>query len=144
MTTELQTIIEKAWDNRADLSPSSGHADVQDAVKTTLAGLDAGTLRVAEKIDGDWVVHQWVKKAVLLSFRLEDNRGMGASPLQFYDKVPTKFEGFTDADFAKGGYRVVPQRIEFWTDRKNRLHERTIYLRDADAPGGWRTEMIYP
>ena len=111
MTTELQTIIEKAWDNRADLSPTSGHADVQDAVKTTLAGLDAGTLRVAEKIDGDWVVHQWVKKAVLLSFRLENNRGMGASPLQFYDKVPTKFEGFTDADFANGGYRVVPPAV---------------------------------
>src|SRR5690606_16618683 len=80
-------------------------------VKTTLAGLDAGTLRVAEKIDGDWVVHQWVKKAVLLSFRLENNRGMGASPLQFYDKVPTKFEGFTDADFANGGYRVVPPAV---------------------------------
>ncbi|MGE4368045.1 MAG: 2,3,4,5-tetrahydropyridine-2,6-dicarboxylate N-succinyltransferase [Burkholderiaceae bacterium] len=111
MTTELQTIIEKAWDNRADLSPTSGHADVHDAVKTTLAGLDAGTLRVAEKIDGQWMVHQWVKKAVLLSFRLENNRGMGAAPLQFYDKVATKFEGFTDDDFARGGYRVVPPAV---------------------------------
>jgi 2,3,4,5-tetrahydropyridine-2-carboxylate N-succinyltransferase len=111
MTTDLQTTIEQAWENRGELSPDSGHAGVQDAVQTTLAGLDAGTLRVAEKTDGDWVVHQWVKKAVLLSFRLENNAVMGQAPLQFYDKVPTKFDSYDAQTFADGGFRVVPPAV---------------------------------
>ncbi|NYT59468.1 2,3,4,5-tetrahydropyridine-2,6-dicarboxylate N-succinyltransferase [Alcaligenaceae bacterium] len=111
MNKDLQSTIEEAWDNRADLSPSSGHAAVRNAVQATLAALDAGQLRVAEKISGDWVVHQWVKKAVLLSFRLEDNKVQGHGPLQFYDKVDTKFQSYDAAAFAQGGFRVVPPAV---------------------------------
>ncbi len=89
----LQTTIEQAWDQRAELSPSSAPAAVREAVGHVIAELNAGRLRVAEKRAGDWVVHQWVKKAVLLSFRLEDNRPVESGDLRFYDKVPTKFEG---------------------------------------------------
>ena len=92
-------IIEDAWENRASLKPTK---PLKDAVKAVIAGLDAGKLRVAEKSGGEWITHQWLKKAVLLSFRLEDNRVM--SRLHF-DKVPSKFEKF---DFRKGGFRVVP------------------------------------
>ncbi len=116
MTQQLQNIIDTAWDQRADFSPSTAPADVRDAVAQVLAGLDAGTLRVAQKEGGEWIVNQWIKKAVLLSFRLENNvqmpaaAGLGGS-LQFYDKVPTKFADYTAEDFAKGGFRVVPPAV---------------------------------
>ncbi|MFM1991816.1 MAG: hypothetical protein RJA99_4773 [Pseudomonadota bacterium] len=109
--TALHTTIEQAWEQRTQLSPASAPKDVRDAVDHVIAELNAGRLRVAEKTGGDWVVHQWVKKAVLLSFRLEDNRPVQAGGLQFYDKVPTKFDGFTAQDFAAGGYRVVPPAV---------------------------------
>ena len=96
---KAQQIIEEAWDNRANLKPSKA---LRDAVEEAIAGLDSGTLRVAEKKGGEWVTHQWLKKAVLLSFRLQDNRVMEK---RFYDKVPSKFESF---DFHKAGFRVVP------------------------------------
>jgi 2,3,4,5-tetrahydropyridine-2,6-dicarboxylate N-succinyltransferase len=92
-------IIEDAWEHRAALKPAK---PLRDAVKAVLAALDAGKLRVAEKSGGQWITHQWLKKAVLLSFRLEDNRVMER---RYYDKVPSKFEKF---DFRKGGFRVVP------------------------------------
>jgi len=92
-------IIEDAWENRATLKPAK---PLRDAVKAVLAALDAGRLRVAEKSGGQWITHQWLKKAVLLSFRLADNRVMER---RYYDKVPSKFEKF---DFRKGGFRVVP------------------------------------
>ncbi|TEA78043.1 2,3,4,5-tetrahydropyridine-2,6-dicarboxylate N-succinyltransferase [Allopusillimonas ginsengisoli] len=111
MTTDLQPTIEQAWDNRAQLSPTSGHDDIYAAVQATLAGLDAGSLRVAEKTGGHWVVHQWIKKAVLLSFRLENNAILGQAPLQFYDKVPTKFDHYDAKAFAEGGFRVVPPAV---------------------------------
>lgn len=111
MNTDLQAVLEKAWDDRANLSSSTVSAEVRDAVNTALAGLDAGTLRVAEKKDGDWIVNQWLKKAVLLSFRLNDNVVMNTSPMQFFDKVPLKFQDFTDEDFKAGGYRVVPNAV---------------------------------
>lgn len=111
MTSDLQRIIEQAWEGRTALSPASLDADLRNAVQTTLDGLDAGRLRVAEKKDGQWLVHQWVKKAVLLSFRLEDNRVLGNGPLQFYDKVPTKFDSYDERDFAEGGFRVVPPAV---------------------------------
>ncbi len=111
MSIDLQSVLEKAWDDRANLSPASANAEVRDAVNTALAGLDAGTLRVAEKKDGDWVVNQWLKKAVLLSFRLNDNVAMNDAPMQFFDKVPLKFDGFSEADFKAGGYRVVPPAV---------------------------------
>ena len=113
-TEQLQTVINAAWEDRASLSPAT-RGEARDAVETAISGLDAGTFRVAEKTDGDWVVHQWLKKAVLLGFRLEGNRVMSGGPSRlgmggghFYDKVPSKFEGWTEDDFAKAAFRVVP------------------------------------
>ena len=108
-----QDIINEAWENRASLGPSTTGA-IRTAVEDTLARLDAGELRVAEKRDGQWLVHQWAKKAVLLSFRLSDNMPMGfggGEPFSFYDKVPTKFAGWTDAQFRDAGVRVVPPAV---------------------------------
>ncbi|RZA29981.1 MAG: 2,3,4,5-tetrahydropyridine-2,6-dicarboxylate N-succinyltransferase, partial [Lysobacteraceae bacterium] len=96
MTQQLQNIIDTAWEQRAEFSPSNAPAELRDAVAHVLAGLDAGSLRVAEKSSGDWVVNQWIKKAVLLSFRLENNVQVPAGGgMQFYDKVPTKFADYT-------------------------------------------------
>ncbi len=106
--SELQTIIDQAWENRADLAPRSAPAKIGAAVNEVIAGLDAGKMRVAEKINGAWVVHQWVKKAVLLSFRLEDNVPMAGAATQYFDKVPSKFASYSREDFALGGFRVVP------------------------------------
>ncbi len=112
MTQPLQTIIDQAWEERADFSPKSAPAEVRDAVAAVIARLDDGSLRVAQKDSGAWVVNQWVKKAVLLSFRLEDNFTMPAGQhVQFYDKVPTKFANYTADDFARGGFRVVPPAV---------------------------------
>ena len=107
----LQDVIEVAWETRATLSPSSTNASVRDAVDAVLTKLDRGELRVAEKIDGAWHTHQWIKKAVLLSFRLLDNRVMPGASTQYYDKVPVKFEAYSPADFAAGGFRVVPPAV---------------------------------
>ncbi len=91
---------------------SNGTAELRDAVSHVINGLDNGSIRVAEKTSGDWVVNQWVKKAVLLSFRLEDNVVLPSDgTMQFYDKVPTKFANYTAEDFAKGGFRVVPPAV---------------------------------
>jgi 2,3,4,5-tetrahydropyridine-2-carboxylate N-succinyltransferase len=111
MTQQLQTIIDTAWEQRAEISPNSATAEVRDAVSHVLAGLDDGSLRVAQKDSGSWVVNQWIKKAVLLSFRLENNVPVASGDIQFYDKVPTKFAGYTPEDFAKGGFRVVPPAV---------------------------------
>ena len=112
MSQQLQQIIDTAWENRADFSPKSAPNDVREAVAHVIAELDKGALRCAEKKDGDWVVNQWVKKAVLLSFRLEDNAPMPSGGYsQFYDKVPSKFANYTAEDFAAGGFRVVPPAI---------------------------------
>jgi 2,3,4,5-tetrahydropyridine-2-carboxylate N-succinyltransferase len=112
MTQQLQQIIDQAWEDRASFSPKSAPAEVRDAVAHVLAQLDSGALRVAQKDSGGWVVNQWIKKAVLLSFRLEDNQPMPAGGnMQFYDKVPTKFAAYTEEDFAKGGFRVVPPAV---------------------------------
>lgn len=112
MTQQLQQIIDQAWEDRANINPANGAAELRDAVSHVIAGLDAGTIRVAEKTSGDWVVNQWVKKAVLLSFRLENNVVMPSDgTMQFYDKVPTKFASYTPEDFAKGGFRVVPPAV---------------------------------
>ena len=112
MTQQLQNIIETAWEQRAEISPSNASAEVRDAVAHVLAGLDNGSLRVAQKDTGSWVVNQWIKKAVLLSFRLENNVQVPAGGgMQFYDKVPTKFADYTAEDFARGGFRVVPPAV---------------------------------
>ena len=112
MTQALQNIIDQAWEDRASLSPQSAPAAIREAVAHVIEHLNDGSLRVAQKDSGSWVVNQWVKKAVLLSFRLEDNVAMPAgADMQFYDKVPTKFANYTAADFAKGGFRVVPPAV---------------------------------
>ncbi|MDD3675002.1 2,3,4,5-tetrahydropyridine-2,6-dicarboxylate N-succinyltransferase [Thauera propionica] len=107
----LQQIIDDAFENRASLSPSSAPAEIRNAVEEVIAGLDAGTLRVAEKKDGQWVVNQWIKKAVLISFRLRDNEVVQAGGLNFYDKVATKFGDCTPEQFREGGFRVVPPAV---------------------------------
>ena len=110
MSQSPQSIIEQAWENRANLSPEAVSGEIRNAVNAVLEGLNTGSIRVAERRSvGKWEVNQWVKKAVLLSFRLEDNKPMGAGGYtQFYDKVPSKFENYTAEDFANGGFRVVP------------------------------------
>ena len=104
----LQSTIEQAWDNRANISSTSAGAGVREAVNETINQLDKGTLRVAEKINGEWIIHQWAKKAVLLSFRLQDNELLKDGYSQYFDKVPSKFEGFSAERFQQAGYRVVP------------------------------------
>jgi 2,3,4,5-tetrahydropyridine-2,6-dicarboxylate N-succinyltransferase len=115
MHNQLAATIDAAWEERASLSTASAPAAIRDAVEHVLADLDAGRLRVAEKVGAEWVTHQWIKKAVLLSFRLTDNMGIGLSgpavPFRFYDKVKTKFAQYTDADFAAAGVRVVPPAV---------------------------------
>ncbi|MCK0512973.1 2,3,4,5-tetrahydropyridine-2,6-dicarboxylate N-succinyltransferase [Aromatoleum buckelii] len=108
---DLQKIIDDAFENRANLSPSAAPAAVRDAVAAVIAGLDAGSLRVAEKIDGNWTVNQWIKKAVLISFRLADNEVMAGGTNQYFDKVPTKFGDYTPEQFREGGFRVVPPAV---------------------------------
>ncbi|WP_113906203.1 2,3,4,5-tetrahydropyridine-2,6-dicarboxylate N-succinyltransferase [Aliidiomarina celeris] len=104
----LQTQIETAFERRADFSPQTAPADVREAVNQVLSQLDNGSLRVAEKIDGSWVVHEWVKKAVLLSFRLNDNELMDGAETRFFDKVPSKYANYSAADFQRDGVRIVP------------------------------------
>jgi 2,3,4,5-tetrahydropyridine-2,6-dicarboxylate N-succinyltransferase len=104
----LQQTIEAAFETRANLNAGNATEDVKQAVEETLQQLDDGKLRVAEKTGGDWVVHQWLKKAVLLSFRLRDNEIMQGGYTHFYDKVDSKFTRYSQEDFAAGGYRVVP------------------------------------
>jgi len=106
--TDLQSVIGKAFDNRANISPNNAEPTLKDAVAEVIDGLDAGTLRVAEKIGGEWVTHQWVKKAVLLSFRLQDNAVVRDGYTNYFDKVPAKFADYRAADFRAGGFRVVP------------------------------------
>ncbi len=105
---QLQKTIDDAFEKRAEISPSKAPATVKEAVEKVVADLDAGRIRVAEKKGSDWVVNQWVKKAVLLSFRLRDNEIMQGGYAHYFDKVDSKFARYTQADFVAGGYRVVP------------------------------------
>ncbi len=111
ITHPLASLIEDAFERRTELSPARSPSDLITALDSILDDLNAGRLRVAEKIDGQWVTHQWIKKAVLLYFRTHDNRVVGGSPSVYFDKVPLKFDGFTDARFREGGYRVVPTAL---------------------------------
>jgi 2,3,4,5-tetrahydropyridine-2,6-dicarboxylate N-succinyltransferase len=112
MSQALQTAIEAAWEARETLSISTT-GEVRDAVEAAIEGLDNGSFRVAEKIDGAWAVHQWLKKAVLLSFRLNDNVVVdgGAAGAPAFDKVPSKFAGWGEERFRAGGFRVVPGAV---------------------------------
>ena len=112
MTQQLQTLIDNAWENRASISPAAAPKEVVDAVEHVIAELNTGKLRVATREGvGQWTVHQWIKKAVLLSFRLKDNVLMKSGDLNFFDKVPTKFEGMSEAEIAATGVRVVPPAV---------------------------------
>ncbi len=105
----LRALIEDAWESRSELTPQSASGQVRGAVEAAIGMLDAGALRVAEKRGPEWHVHQWLKKAVLLSFRLAPNAALAAGGgLNFYDKVPLKFAGWDEARFAAAGARVVP------------------------------------
>ena len=109
-----QEAIEQAWEQRSQLNSESAPQALREAIDQTLAQLDAGQLRVAEKREGAWIVHQWLKKAVLLSFRLQNNRVLGQpadTALRFYDKVDTKFARFDEAQFRASGIRVVPPAV---------------------------------
>ena len=110
MSHPLQVIIEELWERRTELSPQSP-VDTIAAINMVIGELDSGALRVAEKINGEWITHQWVKKAVLLSFRVRDNRVQEAGDIRFFDKVDTKFEGWSEEQFRQGGFRVVPGTI---------------------------------
>jgi len=109
--SDLSAVIDAGWERRAELSPQNVDAELRDAVEQAIAGLDAGRLRVAEKRDGAWAVNQWLKKAVLLSFRIQENRVVDAGHTKFYDKVPLKYAGYTAEQFASGGTRVVPDAV---------------------------------
>ncbi|MDG1468972.1 MAG: 2,3,4,5-tetrahydropyridine-2,6-dicarboxylate N-succinyltransferase [Glaciecola sp.] len=106
--SNLKTIIERAFDARDTISPSTASAEIKDAVNQAIDLLNSGQARVAEKIDGEWVVHQWLKKAVLLFFRCYNNDVIEGAESKFYDKVPLKFSDYTAERFAKEGMRVVP------------------------------------
>ncbi len=112
MTQALQTLIDTAWDNRANLTAASAPTEIRDAVEHVVAELDAGRLRVATReAVGQWTVHQWIKKAVLLSFRLRDNELVEAGDLSFFDKVPTKYAGMSADQLQATGVRVVPPAV---------------------------------
>ena len=112
MTQQLQQIIDTAWDNRANFSAASAPQEVRDAVEHVIAELNVGKLRVATRQGvGQWTVNQWIKKAVLLSFRLNDNVIMKAGDLAFFDKVPTKFSHLSPEEMAATGVRVVPPAV---------------------------------
>ncbi|MEQ4707996.1 2,3,4,5-tetrahydropyridine-2,6-dicarboxylate N-succinyltransferase [Providencia huaxiensis] len=104
----LQAIIEQAFEERANITPNTVSSSVKQAVLDTIALLDSGKLRVAEKIAGVWVTHQWLKKAVLLSFRIQDNQVIDGAESRYFDKVPMKFADYDQARFEKEGFRVVP------------------------------------
>ncbi len=111
----LQQTIDAAWERRTELDSANAPAPIRDVVDFVIGELDAGRLRVAEKRGSEWVTHQWLKKAVLLSFRLSDTVPIGlagpSAPFRFFDKIPTKFAKFDDAAFAQAGVRVVPPAV---------------------------------
>ena len=110
---QLKSIIENAFEIRAEINPKNASKEIKDTVDEVLNGLNNGSLRVATRIKDsqDWETHQWIKKAVLLSFRLYDNEVMKSGYTNYFDKVNSKFANFTDEDFKAGGYRVVPNAI---------------------------------
>jgi len=110
---QLKSIIENAFEIRAEINPKNAPKEIKDAVDEVLNNLNNGSLRVATRIKDsqEWETHQWIKKAVLLSFRLYDNEVMKSGYTNYFDKVHSKFANFTDEDFKAGGYRVVPNAI---------------------------------
>ena len=122
---DLQPVIEDAFENRASINSKTVSSELRDAINQVISALDAGDIRVAQKIDGEWVTNQWIKKAVLLSFRIEDNFLTEVPGGAFYDKVPLKFDGYTADRFAKEGIRAVPGCV---VRRGAYLEQNTILL----------------
>jgi 2,3,4,5-tetrahydropyridine-2-carboxylate N-succinyltransferase len=108
---QLNETVNAAWDRRAEISPGNADPALLAGIERVMALLDQGTARVAEKVDGQWQVNEWLKKAVLLSFRVKDNQPVEAGSLRFYDKVATKFEGQSHQQLAQAGVRVVPPAV---------------------------------
>ena len=106
--SNLQQIIENAFEKRAEITPKTVDAQTRAAIEEVIEGLDCGKYRVAEKINGEWVTHQWLKKAVLLSFRINDNHIIDGAETKYYDKVVLKFADYTEERFQQEGFRVVP------------------------------------
>ncbi|MCW9014546.1 MAG: 2,3,4,5-tetrahydropyridine-2,6-dicarboxylate N-succinyltransferase [Gammaproteobacteria bacterium] len=106
--SDLQKIIEEAFEHRADITPRNVETRVSEAVEEVIMLLDSGQARVAEKKDGDWIVNEWLKKAVLLSFRINDNEFIKGGFTNYYDKVQSKFADYNSRDFRESGVRVVP------------------------------------
>ena len=110
--TQLEALINAAWEDRGNLAAKSAPQDILDAVESTITQLNNGSIRVATRqAVGQWTVHQWIKKAVLLSFKLKDNELMRAGDLGFFDKVKTKFSHLSEAEMRKSGVRVVPPAV---------------------------------
>ncbi|PAJ73268.1 2,3,4,5-tetrahydropyridine-2,6-dicarboxylate N-succinyltransferase [Pseudoalteromonas sp. NBT06-2] len=109
--SDLKNIIESAWENRDNITPDTVAKDVKEAILEALSQLDSGKARVAEKFSGEWVVHQWLKKAVLLSFRINHNQALNDGVNQYWDKVPLKFTDYTPEQFQQEGMRVVPNAV---------------------------------
>ena len=111
--SNLQSVIENAFENRAEINPTNATVEVRDAVNEVLHQLNEGKLRVATRKDNtqEWETHQWIKKAVLLSFRLKDNEIMKSGATNYFDKVDSKFRNYSEEDFKKGGFRVVPNAV---------------------------------
>ena len=111
-TQPLEALIDAAFERRAEITPSTVEPQLARALDDILLELNAGRLRVAEKINDTWVTHQWLKKAVLLYFRTHDNQVVSATGgVNWFDKVPLRFDGYTDAQFREGGFRVVPPAV---------------------------------
>jgi 2,3,4,5-tetrahydropyridine-2-carboxylate N-succinyltransferase len=112
MSPDLQQLIDSAWEERDGLGPQSS-GEVGSAVDSAIAALDSGEARIAEKVDGEWVINQWLKKAVLLSFRLNPMRPIPGGPggASWWDKVPSKFADWGDKEFEAAGFRAVPGAI---------------------------------
>jgi 2,3,4,5-tetrahydropyridine-2-carboxylate N-succinyltransferase len=112
MNQQLQTVIDRAWDERDSLGPQT-NGEVREAVEAAIAALDSGEARIAEQVEGEWVVNQWLKKAVLLSFRLNPMELIAGGPgaAHWWDKVPSKFAGWGEKEFAAAAFRAVPGAI---------------------------------
>jgi 2,3,4,5-tetrahydropyridine-2-carboxylate N-succinyltransferase len=108
MQQDLKDIIDKGYERRAEITPRNVEALLKEAVDAVIDQLDRGELRVAEKHDGDWLVNEWVKKAVLLAFRIADNSFMKGGFTNYFDKIPAKYGGYNARDFRDAGVRVVP------------------------------------
>jgi 2,3,4,5-tetrahydropyridine-2-carboxylate N-succinyltransferase len=110
-TQTLASVIDTAFERRTDIVPGRVQPELAEALDRTIQELNAGRLRVAEKVKGAWITHQWIKKAVLLYFRTHDNEVMPGPGTAWFDKVPMRFQGYTEAQFREGGFRVVPPAI---------------------------------